>query len=118
MSENVLEVPSWVRETQRTLGSIVQRPRLTEKLLLKPPFRFIHDILMETIRVTGYTGLNIEHPVDYSSSFSVRFITHKTQLCIQDRESKVAFLERVITGISCALGGRQLDVNPSKIGMR
>jgi hypothetical protein len=36
---------SIVKKTQEILGKFVKRPQLTEKLLLRPPFRFIHDIV-------------------------------------------------------------------------
>jgi TRAF3-interacting protein 1 len=36
---------SIVKRTQETLGKYVKRPPLTEKLLLRPPFRFLHDIV-------------------------------------------------------------------------
>lgn len=38
--------------TQKVLqgeNAIVRRPRLTEALLKKPPFRFLHDIITEVI---------------------------------------------------------------------
>lgn len=37
--------PAVVKKTQDLLGKFVKRPPLTEKLLKKPPFRFIHDII-------------------------------------------------------------------------
>ena len=39
-------------ETQETLGKVIMKPPLTERLLSKPPFRFLHDILTEVIRNT------------------------------------------------------------------
>ncbi|KAJ7555655.1 hypothetical protein O6H91_05G048900 [Diphasiastrum complanatum] len=47
----------WKR-TQKVLQSgghpLVKRPKLTETLLKRPPFRFLHDIISEVCRQTGY----------------------------------------------------------------
>ena len=37
----------FVKETQSTLGKIIDKPPLTDKLLKKPPFRYLHDIITE-----------------------------------------------------------------------
>lgn len=44
--ENATAVdPAIIKLTRDTLGQFVKRPPLTEKLLNKPPFRFLHDIM-------------------------------------------------------------------------
>jgi len=46
-----------IKKTQDTLGRIVKKPPLTDKLLQKPPFRFLHDI------VTSVSAFDILLPV-------------------------------------------------------
>jgi len=42
--------PKIVKKTQDTLGKVIKKPPLTDKLLGKPPFRFLHDI-MTSVRI-------------------------------------------------------------------
>lgn len=43
----------WVK-TKEDVESLIARPKPSEKLLSKPPFRFLHDVISEIIRSTGF----------------------------------------------------------------
>ena len=50
-----------IKATQESLGPFVKKPPLTEKLLGKPPFRFLHDVFSVIIRDTGtLSGINFQ----------------------------------------------------------
>ena len=54
--------PEMIKETQLSLGKIIKKPPLTEKLLNKPPFRFLHDVFSVVIKDTGaLEGFNYMH---------------------------------------------------------
>lgn len=49
-----IDLHECIRATQRSLGRIVEHPRLSDALLARPPFRFLHDIVMQVIEITGF----------------------------------------------------------------
>ncbi|CAH8665785.1 unnamed protein product [Dicrocoelium dendriticum] len=47
--------PKVIKRTQETLGNIIKKPTLTDKLLSRPPFRFLHDICTASHRIDERT---------------------------------------------------------------
>ncbi|XP_077974630.1 TRAF3-interacting protein 1-like isoform X1 [Styela clava] len=90
-----------MKKTRDTLGKIIKKPPLTDKLLSKPPFRFLHDIFTEVIRTTGFlNGLFTSSEMDSKN--------------VSAKEDKMAFLQKVIDVVSI-VSGDQLAARPSKI---
>lgn len=42
------------KPTAEMYTSLFEKPKMAEKLLVKPPFKYIYDILAETTKVTGF----------------------------------------------------------------
>ncbi|XP_077301070.1 intraflagellar transport 54 [Arctopsyche grandis] len=90
-----------VKTTQETLGQFVKRPPLTEKLLRKPPFRFLHDIVKAVIKNTGF----------FDGLFTEEELVSEN---IKDRDKKIVFLQKIIEVINIVTES-SLSVRPSKI---
>jgi len=87
--------------TQETLGKLITKPKMTEKYLKKPPFRFLHDIIMEVTRSTTFAqGLYSTEDCDAAQ--------------LADKAAKVEFLNKAIAVTSFALG-ENIDVSANKI---
>ena len=43
-----------VSDPSDALGMLISKPPLTDKWLNRPPFRYLHDIITELIRSTGF----------------------------------------------------------------
>ncbi|BFZ22679.1 hypothetical protein BsWGS_25719 [Bradybaena similaris] len=93
--------PKIAKKTQDTLGKIIKKPPLTDKLLGKPPFRFLHDIMTSVIKTTGFMqGLFTEAEMNSEN--------------VKDKDAKIAFLQKAIDMVS-AVTGKALSVRPAKI---
>lgn len=87
--------------TQSLLGDLIKKPKLTEKLLSKPPFRFLFDIFTEVVQATGFSrGLYTVEEQDSSN--------------VQEKEAKVLYLEKMIKLIGIHLN-TVIEARPVKI---
>uniref|UniRef100_A0A9J8C0T0 TRAF3-interacting protein 1 n=1 Tax=Cyprinus carpio carpio TaxID=630221 RepID=A0A9J8C0T0_CYPCA len=92
---------SVAKKTQETLGKVIKKPPLTEKLLSKPPFRYLHDIFSEVIRTTGFMkGLYGEAEMKADN--------------VKDKDSKIAFLQKAID-VVMLVSGEPLAAKPARI---
>jgi len=41
------------KPTADLFSGLIDKPKMTDKLLLRPPFKYIYDIVMETIKKTN-----------------------------------------------------------------
>ncbi|XP_029936521.1 TRAF3-interacting protein 1 isoform X2 [Myripristis murdjan] len=90
-----------VKKTQDTLGKVIKKPPLTDKLLSKPPFRYLHDIFSEVIRTTGFMkGLYGENEMKSDN--------------VKDKDSKIAFLQKAID-VVILVSGESLTAKPARI---
>jgi TRAF3-interacting protein 1 len=74
---------------------------MSEKLLGKPPFRYLHDIYTATMRETGFGDGLFEGEELNSKSF-------------EDKDSKLGFLVKLITLVEMLIG-EKIDIKPSMV---
>ncbi|XP_062907848.1 TRAF3-interacting protein 1 [Mobula hypostoma] len=92
---------NFVKRTQDSLGKVIKKPPLTEKLLSKPPFRYLHDIFTEVIRITGFLkGLYTDFEMKSDN--------------VKDKDAKIAFLQKAID-VVMMVSGDSLSVKPARV---
>ncbi|XP_034665396.1 TRAF3-interacting protein 1 isoform X2 [Drosophila subobscura] len=95
------ELDAIIKATQQALGKYIKKPPLTEKLLKKPPFRFLMDVFNSFIKQTGtFEGLYTFEEQQFEN--------------IGDRDAKIRFLQKMIDAIKLTTK-RDLKVRTSKI---
>lgn len=71
-----------IEDVKAQLGRVITKPKLNEKLLSKPPFRFLHDVVTSITTTTGFAeGLYDESELDSAT--------------ITDRQAKINYLEKI-----------------------
>jgi hypothetical protein len=76
--------------TKALLGFLISKPRLSDRLLARPPIRFLHDIIMELIRVTNFgQGLYSAEETDSAN--------------LKEKEQKILFLKKMIQVVGVQL---------------
>ncbi|XP_019378913.1 PREDICTED: TRAF3-interacting protein 1 isoform X2 [Gavialis gangeticus] len=90
-----------VRRTQESLGRVIRKPPLTDRLLGKPPFRYLHDVIGEVIRVTGFMkGLYTDFEMKSDN--------------VKDKDARIGFLQKAID-VVIMVTGEPLAVKPVRI---
>jgi hypothetical protein len=75
--------------TVEMLSKIIRKPKPTEKLLKKPPFRFLHDVVTAVTTATGFGNGLIEGDELIAKGM--------------DKGQKLAYFEKVVKLVECAL---------------
>uniref|UniRef100_A0A8C3B1T9 TRAF3-interacting protein 1 n=2 Tax=Cairina moschata TaxID=8855 RepID=A0A8C3B1T9_CAIMO len=90
-----------LKQTREALGRVIRRPPLTDRLLSRPPFRYLHDVIAEVIRVTGFMkGLYTEFELKSDN--------------VKDKDAKINFLQKAIDAV-VMVTGEPLAVKPARV---
>lgn len=88
--------------------ALIERPKMTEKLLAKPPFKYIFDIITETTKKTGFGNgiflliIGLYEGEELKADF------------YGEKNRKITYLQKVISLVE-AMSGEKVTANPQKI---
>ena len=76
------DIDGLVAQSKEALSALISKPKMTEKLLGKPPFRFLHDTVSAVVSTTGF-GEGLMQGDEQNSG------------AISDKASKMAYLDKI-----------------------
>ncbi|GIQ85927.1 TRAF3-interacting protein 1 [Kipferlia bialata] len=80
----------------------VRKPKLDAKLMKRPPFRYLYDIIMAVSRSTGFPPKKIFTRADLIEN-------------IKDKTAKINYLKKIIKYTGQVLGKKEMDLDPRAV---
>lgn len=77
-----MDLDTLIANVKDKYATLIQKPKMNEKLLSKPPFRFLHDTISAVISTTGF-GEGLYTAVEMDSSQ------------IQEKQAKLDYLDKI-----------------------
>lgn len=91
-----------IKKTQETLGKVITKPPMSEKILSRPTVQYMYDVLISVMRTTGkMKGLFTDTELNFENIKG-------------SKEDKVAFFQKAVDYVSLVTG-KAVAVKPSKI---
>lgn len=111
---------SYIYETQRIYADILTYPKMKEKHLTRPPFRFIHALVCELMRVCEFppTGTFSEHEMTNAHSMEksdkcvyIQKLIQVTQTCVSEK------IDVSAKQVVCGLEPQKTNILLQKLGI-
>ena len=102
VAATVAAVSGDINETRSAISALINKPKCTDKLLARPPFRFLFDII---VAVNAATDLGLDQVLTEAEMDSDN---------LKDKSSKLAFLDKVVQHVEARLD-TTIDINPKKV---
>eukprot|EP01041_Mallomonas_annulata_P008743 gene8743-18074_t len=96
-----MDLDSLMTVVKDKVGSIIQKPKMTDKLLQKPPFRFLHDTITAMMQQTGFAN-DLYTPDELDSGK------------VNEKQQKIDYLEKIINVVGICQG-KPLDIRAAKV---
>lgn len=94
-------IEALIPKTQELLQPLIAKPKLADKLLMKPPFRFLHDIFTALTHSLGFAkGLYNDFELDSAN--------------MKEKNQKITYLDKMVVCVGQCLG-KDIDVRSAKI---
>lgn len=92
--------PEAMETTRSMVQPLIEKPKLTDKLLSRPPFRFLHDVVSNVAEETGF--------------LRGYFQDSELQPKEMEKQDKLAYLQKLIDAVQQATG-QEIPADPVQI---